>query len=528
LLLRLRQMSAPDPVTTFEGEEIVFDIIDGLVDRCGEVLYEHYLRKKQIPYATKNCLHDVFESLTTVYLDRDFGSAKPEVDPSWVCEREPAASQLDSWARGVVTLKKKPKPKKVVEEAEEAKPVEVKKKKTRRVGKDLMDEEDDRLNQLIRAGTPGSPRGMGGGARQMTAKEEANLKELHDLEVREAKEKEKRQRIIDDALAEIKRSEKIMKDLKGKEYTFDHEGKVVMVHKAKGDKMKPMQQNVGVAVVNVQKEVVQVEKPKKQGMRRKKKKKKQNPVDPFKDSFQDTAPKQPSIMQDIYLAPGVNIAEGDSNKLGPNQQVIPDHMSRKDYNMLHQTAKETTAMGGGTDGEESFDEAEETEEQAETRRLNPTDIGSVDPMVGAKQGGGGGAPIPADDVNLQLTGDPNWGSNVRTSGEDFQPSPIPVKQDAQKTQLTALMLGGEEVRNVRDRPHIVLSPTANRKKLPAPPLGHSTGHGHSTETFLPSLTGGGGAAQMMVSKSLPFLTVKEKGRGGTMEKSIDNVEELLA
>jgi hypothetical protein len=512
----------------FEGEEIVFDIIDGLVDRCGEVLYEHYLRKKQIPYATKNCLKDVFESLTTVYLDRDFGSKNPEVDSSWICEKEPVASQLDSWARGVVNVKKKPKKKPVQEEEDKPADVPVKKKKARRVGKDLMDEEDDRINQLIRAGTPGSPRGMmGGGGRQMTAKEEANLKELHDLEERENREKAKRQRIVDDALAEIKRSEKIMKDLKGKDYTFDHTGKVVMVHKAKGDKMKPMQQNVGVAVVNVQKEVLEAPPEKKKVMRRKKKKKKKPDVDPFKDSFLDTAPKQPSIMGDIYLAPGVNIAEGDSSKLGPNQVVVPDHMSRKDYNMLHQTLQETTVMGGGDgSGDESFEEGE-TEEQAEARRLNPADMGNVemDPMVGAKLGGASGAPIPADDINLQLTGDPNWGSNVRVAGEDFQPSPIPAKPDDQKKQLTALMLGGEEVRNVRDRPHIVLSPTANRKKLPAPPLGHSTGHGHSAETFLPNITGG--VSQMMVSKSVPFLTVKEKGRGGKMERSVENVQELL-
>ena len=151
------------------------------------------------------------------------------------------------------------------------------------------------------------------------------------------------------------------------------------------------------------------------------------------------------------------------------------------------------------------------------------------PMMGAIPGLGAGLPIPADDPNLALTKDPNWGSNVRTSGDDFVPSPVPAKPDDKKKQLTALLLGGEEVRNVRDRPFTTLSPTANRKKLPAPPLGLSTGHGHSArgEAFLPGISVAG-ESQQLVSKSVPFLTVREKQRGGKMEASVENLDELLA
>merc|ERR1712070_1263179 len=192
---------------------------------------------------------------------------------------------------------------------------------------------------------------MGGGNKGMTSKEAANLRELHDLEMKDKMEKEKRQRMIDDALAEINRAETIMKNLKGKDYTFDHTGNVVMIRKPKPDRMKPMQQNVGVAVVNVKLDHGEpAPVPKKRGRRRKKKKKAPAP-DPFADSFQDTAPKQPSIMGDIWLSPGVNITEGQNSKLGPNQLVVPDHMSRKDYNAAPNISRENgsrlCSRGGG-------------------------------------------------------------------------------------------------------------------------------------------------------------------------------------
>jgi hypothetical protein len=40
------------------------------------------------------------------------GNLKPEEDSTWMAEKEPHSTQCDSWARGAVAVKKKPKVKK--------------------------------------------------------------------------------------------------------------------------------------------------------------------------------------------------------------------------------------------------------------------------------------------------------------------------------------------------------------------------------------------------------------------------------
>merc|ERR1712086_881742 len=80
------------------------------------------------------------------------------------------------------------------------------------------------------------------------------------------------------------------------------------------------------------------------------------------------------------------------------------------------------------------------------------------------------------DANMEMVQADNWGVNPVNTREYIPPS-MPKKPNTKQRQLTAKMTGGERVKNPRDRPFITASP---RKKLPAPPLGKTTGHGHPT------------------------------------------------
>ena len=84
-----------------------------------------------------------------------------------------------------------------------------------------------------------------------------------------------------------------------------------------------------------------------------------------------------------------------------------------------------------------------------------------------------------DDANLKMVNSPDWGANIN-SRPDFTPGATPTtpKPTPKQSEVSAKMMGGEAVRNVRDRPYVIRDVSPN-KHLPAPPLGHSTGHGLS-------------------------------------------------
>ena len=82
-----------------------------------------------------------------------------------------------------------------------------------------------------------------------------------------------------------------------------------------------------------------------------------------------------------------------------------------------------------------------------------------------------------EDPNLQLVNSPDWGQNI-SRNPAFEPgqSPSTPKPTPKQNELLSKMMGGEAVRNPRDRPYVIRDPSPS-KHMPAPPLGQSTGHG---------------------------------------------------
>ena len=99
-----------------------------------------------------------------------------------------------------------------------------------------------------------------------------------------------------------------------------------------------------------------------------------------------------------------------------------------------------------------------------------------------------------DDPNLQLVNSPDWGANTAVN-PDFEPGQAPPtpKPTPKQSELLSKMMGGEAVRNPRDRPYVIRD-TSPRKHMPPPPLGQSTGHGlsPSSKTAPVDVRGGGG------------------------------------
>ena len=49
------------------------EVVNNLVDTCGEKLYEHYLKSREVPYSSRKVIKDVLEVVNWMYRGKDTG-----------------------------------------------------------------------------------------------------------------------------------------------------------------------------------------------------------------------------------------------------------------------------------------------------------------------------------------------------------------------------------------------------------------------------------------------------------------------
>jgi hypothetical protein len=195
--------------------------------------------------------------------------------------------------------------------------VSTSKAKTKKKDKsDAFDDEDESEDVLIRTvGTPTESLELGAkrrnGDKELTPQEIANAKELQDIEDKEKAERERRQRMLEQEKAEIESHEKLVKELKGKDYTFDQNGNVILITPMSKDSLRPLQLNLGVSVTNLLHEEDKGKKGRK-GKKGKKGKMGGGGTNSSMDQaasvqFFTSSVLQPSILSSVMLNPGVDI-----------------------------------------------------------------------------------------------------------------------------------------------------------------------------------------------------------------------------
>ena len=79
LLINMAEERTPEQLEqdAFEdkvaGQTVAVEIVDKLVDTCGEKLYEHYLKSREVPYSSRKVIKDVLEVVNWMYRGKDVG-----------------------------------------------------------------------------------------------------------------------------------------------------------------------------------------------------------------------------------------------------------------------------------------------------------------------------------------------------------------------------------------------------------------------------------------------------------------------
>ncbi|XP_074197593.1 uncharacterized protein LOC141573378 [Camelus bactrianus] len=87
-----------------EGEEVVGDILEELVDPVMDAACKSYLERQCIPYAVNGARETILHVVQMRFVPRDEGEPHLAEDPTWAEDEEPSPCPTDTWARAVRAL----------------------------------------------------------------------------------------------------------------------------------------------------------------------------------------------------------------------------------------------------------------------------------------------------------------------------------------------------------------------------------------------------------------------------------------
>ena len=81
------------------AQEIALEIINNVVASGAEILFDHYLESKVIPYTARRALNDAVRIVSWGYVRCDSGQTVKEQHAGTQIGFEPSPSPIDVWAR---------------------------------------------------------------------------------------------------------------------------------------------------------------------------------------------------------------------------------------------------------------------------------------------------------------------------------------------------------------------------------------------------------------------------------------------
>ena len=479
----------PEPEETpEEKEEMAQDILGQMADG---IVAERERDAAARPIAVADALGEAMSVLSHRFTHHDTGSSVEEQQGStWTLDDEPPQAELDSWARGSVPVKIRPKLKVEDISDEEGIPGAMSTGRSMRSARSRgsrasgsraskrsnATEGSEAEKILVAHSRPVPPKP----ANKQEEKARAGWKELKDKEAAVA--------AVEAAYAdERKRIKGVLEDLKGTEYGYNHKGEIIMLESVNSERLPSKEVNLRVGLWSEADAEEDVD-PRQKRKKKKRGRKGQSAVGHEQSGSIETAGAlQGPVAESIEMGSGVMLRSGENEKRGPPRAKDPLRMSRKDY------AKMLSTMGGFEDhglgdttktwddakeGEGEGEEEEEEEEEEvdwmeEARPVTPEEEPEEELPVGLKN--------HMEFNQSIMAGQDGWG----TGGAPQSYRPVdPLDKTGVPKQLA--MAVGPRPRMPRERAYDKVPgiTTSEMKRLPAPVFPASKGHGFGAIGYL--------------------------------------------
>ena len=324
---------------------------------------------------------------------------------------------------------------------------------------------------------------------ELTPAEHAYMLEMKEQQDKAKREAEEAAKKLADEREHQEQWEQKMQELKGKDYTFGLSGEIILINAIRPEKLPPSAYPVP-AIVHDKFNPDAPQPPQSKSKKKRPNKKgaafrsKGGPADYFTVS----PSLQPPIFEVVTVGTNVTIKQNGNERQGPPPTDDPHHMSRKEYLTKLMGDDQTTAAGSeGDDGmsqnemstagsvpdSQAVDAVDDVSQLTGSPRTQTSDYTF---LAGAKKKAAKASTPeyaePEEDENLKLVKAPDWGA----VGPQKEPTiaKLPRKPNPKQRSRTI----SPRSKKPRDRlAEEAITFTGDSKKLPAPPLGASTGHG---------------------------------------------------
>ena len=218
-----------------EGEADVSDLVEELIARTHAVLDEKAELQRSVPFAVRAVTADMLSVVRCYYTECDRGEPQLATATSWSADAEPRPAMIDAWSRGAVPVKKRaPPPAPLVDASapgssvggasrSQRSPRSSARPKSREAGK-----EDGAAVAVVTAKAP--PKSTEAAA--PAAKKGVATK---------TPQEERAARMVAEAREETERLERLRAEVKGREYTYDQMGNVIVIETVNPERLPAYQ-----------------------------------------------------------------------------------------------------------------------------------------------------------------------------------------------------------------------------------------------------------------------------------------------
>jgi len=503
------------------GENLSLEIMSEVIDAAYEQIKQNNLTKLEIPYTVESVLAEMTRVLDWAQLMPDPGehSSAAQNPPAqrgsppgakWMPDRQPEQTTIDVWARGVLQAKKRVKKNELADLLKPTDSAQTRMRsnsvrssvrtpnshKTPRNGD--MDEKASPF-MVVEVNEPGeSKQKRGPEGFELTPAEAAYMLELKEQQDRAKQEAEEAERRAEAEREFHEQWEQKMQELKGKDYTFGVSGEIILINTIRPEKLPTSAYFIPTVIhdkVNEATAAPSAPVPAKPPKKKKSRKGSRTLSVGDAQSYFTVSPSlQPSIFEVATVGSGVSIKEGQTQKVGPVPLEDALHMSRKMYSA--RIADATVAATGSVadqSGENDVpddlselgdpDNTDLSEDGRDTiSRLSVSPVTDVTDLAAVLTGGkrkvttAVAKPEARDeeeeDLHYKLVNAPDWGA----VGPVKEPTVGTLPRNPNKKQRSTTI--SPRSKKPRDRlAEGAITFTGDSRKLPAPPLGESTGHG---------------------------------------------------
>lgn len=521
-----------DDVLT-DTSTVVSDVIEEILWASAKALVAHIVEKKSIDRSAYDAVHYTQDAVEAMLMKHDYGevvwlpgpegseggdiphsawqeasetsiAGRVAMEQSWTLEEEPACIAIDRFGTGMVRSKSRVNKFTLGELAEGVQEADAGSTTSRSSASQKSSMGSKRATKKRKPKKEPEPERIPRKIDKDALKKEGRrlfeLKKLEKKKKQMLRAREQEREIVE----EKKRYEKIQKDLKGKNYILDEDGKIVLVMDPKPERMPPMTLEPKVGLhdpVAIQEQIEAMER-KKSGKRKGSKKGSKKVTKPpemqalDRSKFIDiTTALGPPVISVFEAQLGVCFSQGLQTNRGPKRTGEGlTTMTRSQYNSHLETThgkpvvmQKPSPMDGQTeqtnDGEleASVNLADGLTPAATLAPLEPSatlTLKRLSPRSAAAAAAAAAVPQaePDDSFDRSIVNDPTWGTKhkVLPAGQRLGSPKNPMSPE-QRAALRA-----QVGKDGRRRPHAYDQPTAERKFLPAPMYPATSGHGDSS------------------------------------------------